>query len=162
MAAYGTDAACAAYHLERGNTAWADAAASPDTVRLAAQVAASDYVDSFRRRFPGAKTDGRSQTREWPRTNAVDSEGSEIATDEVPIEIEQATYEAALLIVQGVSLTPTEAAGGTIGRKRVKAGPVETETEYKTPSSQPRFQKIMNILEPVLTAGGASVDLLRV
>jgi len=162
MAAYGTSAACAAYHLERGNTAWAAAEASPDTARLAAQVAGSDYVDSFRRRFPGAKTDGRSQTREWPRTSAVDSEGSEIADDEVPIEIEHASYEAALLIVQGVDLSPSQAVGGTIGRKRVKAGPVETETEYKTPSSQPRFQRIMNILEPVLTNGSVTVDLLRV
>ena len=162
MAAYGTTADCEAYHLARGNTAWASASASPDTVREAARVAGSDFIDSYRRRFPGKKTGGRSQEREWPRTQAVDSEGSVIATDEIPVEIEYASYEAALLIVQGVALTPNQDVGGTVGRKRVKAGPVETETEYNTPSSQPRFQKIMNILQPILTGGGTTVELLRV
>jgi hypothetical protein len=162
MSAYGTAEDCASYHVARGNTAWADASASPDTVREAARVAASDFIDSYRRRFPGQRAEGRSQTREWPRKNAVDTEGNDIAEDETPVEVEQASYEAALLIVQGVDLRPTEAAGGSIGRKRVKAGPVETETEFSTPSSQPRFQKIMDLLEPILTGGGTTVDLLRV
>jgi len=162
MTAYGTPEDCAAYHLARGNTDWAAAEDSPDTAREAAREAGSDFIDSYRRRFPGSKTDGRSQAREWPRINAFDLEGEEIADDEVPIEIEYASYEAALLIVQGTDLSPSQAVGGTIGRKRVKAGPVETETEYKTPSSQPRFQKIMNILEPVLANGSVTVDLLRV
>lgn len=173
MSFYGTVADADTYHTARGNSVWAVKATED---KEAALTTASDYVDSFKAGFPGKKTAGRSQVREWPRigTNGdpvVDSAGEEIADDEVPSEVEFATYEGALMVVNGVSLTlvtSTSTSAGAVVRKRVKAGPIETETQYSTDSGTsneiPWFQKISSLLENILTSGrgGATVGLLRV
>jgi len=60
-------------------------------------VRGSVYIDGkYRAQFIGKKTGGRAQDREWPRTGATDAENNPIPSDEVPAEIERATYEAAL------------------------------------------------------------------
>jgi hypothetical protein len=161
--------------LDRGNSSWA---AASTTAKNNALTTASDYVDSFRKSFPGKKTDGRAQEREWPRydsdagANVVDAAGEEITSTVVPVEVEYATYEGALLIIDGISLTLVPASSsstaGTVLRKRVKAGPVETDTTYSAESGAdsdvPWFQKIMDLLENVMTGGssGTTVSLLRV
>jgi hypothetical protein len=173
MSFYGTVADADAYHTARGNAAWGIASTED---KEAALTTASDYVDSFKASFPGKKTAGRAQDREWPRIGSdgdpvVDATGEEIATDEVPGEVESATYEGALLVLGGTSLTlvtSTSSTAGAIVRKRVKAGPVETETQYSTETGVsneiPWFQKISSLLENILTGGrgGATVGLLRV
>jgi hypothetical protein len=123
---YGTLAGALAYHDARGNAAWA---ASPDPLRTAALIRATTFIDGYRGRFSGYKAGLREQALEWPRIGASDAMGWAIPDDAIPIEIEQATYEAALreLAKPGAlspDLTPA------IRMKRVKAGTVETETEY--------------------------------
>lgn len=174
MAIYGTRADAATYHAERGNSTWSTKSSDEQDAAL---LVASDYIDTFRSSFPGKKTGGRAQEREWPRiqtdgvSEVVDATGEEIGTDVVPVEVEYATYEAALLHVTGVSLTQTPASStsaGSVTRKRVKAGPIETETVYAESSAGtgtwPSFQKILQLLENVRTnqTGGATVRLLRV
>lgn len=123
---YGTLAGALAYHADRGNVAWVS---SSDPLRTAALVRATMFVDSYRSRFPGYKAARRAQTLEWPRFDAYDAAGEHIASDAVPIEIEHATYEAALReLASPGSLAPDLTPG--VRRKKVKAGPVETETEY--------------------------------
>jgi hypothetical protein len=91
---YGTIEGADAYHLARGNTAWLP---SPDDGKEAALIRASTWVDgAYGGRFPGTRTEGRDQERAWPRTGAADREGNALPDDEVPREIEHATYEAAL------------------------------------------------------------------
>src|SRR5690606_22776375 len=100
---YGDISDASAYHVARGNTAWATYTSAQ---QLAALIRGSDYVDQRYREklksgrwvsmFSGAKTGGRNQAREWPRTGATDYEGNEIADDVVPVEVEHAAYEAAL------------------------------------------------------------------
>ncbi|MFH7423074.1 hypothetical protein RA276_31690, partial [Pseudomonas syringae pv. tagetis] len=68
----------------------------------AALIRASAYNDGRYRKllasgmwqslFPGVKTEGRGQAREWPRTGADDYAGNPIPDDQLPIELEQATY----------------------------------------------------------------------
>lgn len=89
---------------------------------------ASEYVDSaYRSQFPGVKTGGRAQVREWPRAGAVDREGLGIDSDEAPDEIENATYEGAIReLASPGSLSPDIKAGGGVV-SRVKAGSVEVE-----------------------------------
>lgn len=173
MSFYGTVADADTYHLSRGNVVWGTKSTED---KEAALTTASDYIDSFKAGFPGKKTAGRSQDREWPRVGTdgdpvVDATGEEIADDEVPTEVEFATYEGALMVVNGISLTlvtSTSTSAGAITRKRVKAGPLETETQYSTESGTtneiPWFQKISSLLENILTSGrgGATVGLLRV
>jgi len=129
---YGTVAAADAYHAARANTAWA----GDEVAKQAALIRASVYIDGRYRKllasgvwqslFPGVKTEGRGQAREWPRTGAYDYEGNSIPADQVPIEIEQATYEAALReLVEPGSLSPDYVASSTV--KRQKVGPIEEE-----------------------------------
>lgn len=67
----------------------------PDDTVLAKGIVASEWLDArFREVFPGRKTNGRSQEREWPRTGASDNEGYAIDSTTVPIEVKHATYEA--------------------------------------------------------------------
>lgn len=137
---YGTLAAALTYHADRGNAAWA---ASDDTLRAAALVRASKWLDGrYRCRFPGVRTGGRAQVLEWPRkppdgnqlygqgkpsdygrfeaSTVFDLDGNAIATDEVPAEIEQATYEAALReLASPGSLSPDYVAADRVVSERV-------------------------------------------
>lgn len=160
MSIYGDLEGALAYHAARGNAAWS-ADGVTDEQRTAALTRASSWVDGYRSRFPGRKAGGRAQEREWPRVGASDAEDNEIADDEIPVEIEQATYEAALReLVEPGSLSPDLERGGAV--KRLKAGSVEIEYADSA-SLTTTFTAIQSILESILTpASGATVDLLRV
>lgn len=84
------------YHEERNRELSPELLADDEAVQ-AALVVASEWIDSrFRSKFPGMKTGGRSQEREWPRKLAYDIHG-EFIGDEIPREIIHATYEAAAI-----------------------------------------------------------------
>lgn len=157
---YGTVTDANAYHTARGNTAWTGS----DEVKTAALVRASDYIDGryrwrlssgrWQSMFRGTRTAGRDQDNEWPRTGATDYEGSEIPTDEVPIEVENATYEAALReLVEPGSLSPDYTASGQVTKEKV--GPVEVQyAESKatdnTLPNRPVIPAIDEIIAPVV------------
>lgn len=93
----------------------------------AALIRATASIDAiYRSRFPGWRTNGRSQGLEWPRSGASDAEGNEIAEDEIPVEIVNAVCEFAVreLTTPG-STAPDLERGGNI--RRMKAGSVEIE-----------------------------------
>jgi hypothetical protein len=140
MAIYGTLSDANAYHTARGNAAWTGA----DAVKAAALERATDYIDGryrwqlksgrWQSMFPGERTQGRDQEREWPRTGAEDYDGNAIADDEVPVEVENATYEAALreLVTPG-SLSPDFVPSGQVIKEKV--GPIEVG--YASPQAMP-------------------------
>lgn len=93
---YGTAAAFATYHTERGNTLPA-ILIDDDAIEIRL-LKASEWIDArYKSKFKGLKVDGRSQIREWPRSGHTDFYGYAIPSDETPREIEYATYEAALI-----------------------------------------------------------------
>lgn len=159
---YGSVQAADAYHAARGNTAWT----GDDMAKQAALIRASAYIDGRYRKqfpsgrweslFPGAKTEGRGQIREWPRTDAVDYTGAALPADKEPIEVEYAAYEAALreLAAPG-SLSPDFVASSLI--KSEKVGPLETtyavpEANTGAAASRPVITIIDEIIAPVLVA----------
>ena len=159
---YGTVAAADAYHAARANAAWT----GDDLAKQAALIRASVYIDGRYRKllasgvwqslFPGVKTEGRGQAREWPRTGAEDYEGHAIPSDQVPVEVEQATYEAALReLVEPGSLSPDFVAASTV--KRQKVGPIEEEFSVAAgadgaASVRPVISIIDEMIAPVLVA----------
>mgnify|MGYP000500491630 CR=1 FL=1 len=169
---YGTLEGAAEYHAARNNTAWEgapDSPDSPDDYRMAALIRASDYIDAtYRARFSGSKVGGRAQMREWPRIDAVDASGEEIDDETVPIEIERATYEAALReLEQPGSLSPDFVAAQQVVRERVE-GAVEVQYSEKivgVGSVTPVVSIIDGILSGLLTGGastgGTSVSFFR-
>src|SRR5215208_3350644 len=114
---------CAAYCDERGLAF----GASPTLTGEQAIIRATEAIDAtYGSRFPGYRTYGRDQSLQWPRTAAFDAEGIEIAGDEIPQEIKDATCEAAVReLATPNSMLPDLARGGAI--QRVKAGSVEVE-----------------------------------
>lgn len=161
---YGTVAAANTYHAERGNAAWA---AGSDPNKEAALLRASTYVDALGvemcdgqpvSKFPGTKTGGRTQVRSWPRTGATDIDGHAIPSDAVPIEVEHATYEAALreLAAPG-SLSPDYTPGRQVKREKVDVLEVEYQTvaeggEYGNPT-RPVVPVVLELLAPVMISG---------
>lgn len=80
--------------------------------------------NTYRARWPGSKTNGRDQATAWPRRDAEDSDGEEIADDEIPQEVIDANAEAAWREMQSPeSLSPDLERGGAI--KSLKAGSIE-------------------------------------
>jgi hypothetical protein len=155
---YGTEAAANTYHADRGNVTWA-AATSPN--KLAALVRASAYIDSLGidtrpcgamlSRFPGRKTGGRAQAAAWPRTGATDIEGDAIAPDVVPLEVERATYEAALreLAAPG-SLLPDFTPAQQVKREKVDVIDVEYAGSTAENPNAPVVSAVLQILAPVM------------
>lgn len=114
---------CSAYALSHGLTF----ATSPSTDGETAIIRATTYIDAtYRTRFVGYKTNGRDQGLEWPRTGVLDTQYFPIANDEIPIEIKNATCEAAVReFATPESLLADLERGGQI--RLLKAGSVEIE-----------------------------------
>lgn len=112
-----------AYHSARAQTAWTGATAAKEALI----VRATQLVDaSYAWRGVIASN---TQALRWPRSGCIDRDGREIASDAIPIQIERAVSELALLLLGGSGV------GGSFGGSatatgavaRVKAGSVEVE-----------------------------------
>lgn len=149
---YGTANGADLYHQQRGNYAWIDVT-KDITDRDAARLRASEYIDSaYRASFPGYKTGLRAQLREWPRTGAYDIGGQTIDANTVPLEIEEAVYEAALreLATPG-SLNPDYDPSQQARREKVDMLEIEYTAPHGPNSVRPIISIINAIIAPVLT-----------
>lgn len=101
--------------------------ASPAGPAEEALIRATAAIDAtYRARFPGQRTNGRAQSLEWPRKYAGDAAGEPIADDEIPLEVINATIEAAIReLASPNSMLPDLERGGQI--KSLKAGSVAIE-----------------------------------
>lgn len=134
-----------------------DTVVGDDTDTDAAIMRASAWLSTYPT-WDGTMTCGRgSQGLAWPRSGVTDCNGDTIPDDEVPVEVKQATYLAALaeLASPGV-LSPTITPGKQV--KRVKVDVIEEE--YMTPFDQNASSAPdpVAVLRPMLTA---VADLLR-
>lgn len=167
---YVTLAATDAWHSARGNAGWTGA----DSLKESALRRATTWIDAaFGARFRGVKTGGRAQSLAWPRTGATDAAGEAIGADEIPVEIQRATFEAALREIMtpgslAPDIVPVTTTGGAVKRIRKQVGPLETETEYTegatTGPTEPIFPVIDGLLGGLLggsSSGGGMVRLLR-
>lgn len=83
----------AAYHTARGNTTWVGA----DALREAALIRATQWLDGrYGNRWSGTRTNLRLQALDWPRLDAYDRDGGLVVSDAIPVEVINATCEAAL------------------------------------------------------------------
>lgn len=158
---YGTVEDADTYHAARGNTSW-DSLADP--AKEQALQRGTDYIDQRYREklksgrwvsmFSGTRTAGRSQDNEWPRTGATDYEGNELPDNEVPQEVEYATYEAALR----ESVTPGSLSPDYVPTEQViqdTVGPITVKyaSGSGAPGSTPNrpvIPEIDEIIAPVL------------
>lgn len=159
---YGTTTGANEYHLARGNAAWV----GTEEQKLAALTRASTYIDALGQRmcgsawvsaYPGVKTGGRGQELAWPRTGATDNDGIAILPDEVPREVEWATYEAALReITAAGSLSPDFVPSQQVKREKVDVLEVEYAVTSNTNGSNPNLPVISTVdklLAPIMVSG---------
>ena len=151
---YSTVAAADTYHTAHGNATWT----GTDDLKNAAMLRGSEYIDqSFRSSFPGFKTELRDQLREWPRSDAADIEGNYLDNETVPIEVFNATYEAALReLVSPGSLLPDYAPGGQKKRVKVDVIDIEYTAPHGASSVLPVITIIRGILAPILTGSDST------
>lgn len=136
----------AAYHTERG----VDLTAYSNTQREQAIVRATDYMDN---RWPFIGT-AISATTPWPRSDAY---VSGVAIEGIPRAVKNACSEYALLTLLGTSLWADPAASSTgrmVTKERVKAGPVEKETEYSVPGSRPGTTPSFPVADKIIIRAG--------
>ena len=116
---------CDTYHLDRGNTSWT----GTDTVKEAALIKASQYVDGrYRKMWKGIPLTS-IQSLSWPREGIYDERDSEI--EGIPNRLKYAVCEAALRALTE-DINPDLERGGRI--KREKVGPIDTEFADNAPA----------------------------
>ena len=87
------------------------------------------------------------QGLQWPRTGANDATGYPLP--DLPPEIVAAACELAGRAVSA-PLAADADSDGVVTRERVKAGPVEAETEFSGATGVKRFGAVGGMLAPVL------------
>ena len=158
--AYVSEADADAYHLAHSaSTTWSGASSADKetAIRLATQ-----YIDAFYRgRWQGlAQLD--TQALSWPRSGVEDENGFVVDWDAIPQRLADACAEAALKQVGGDTLLPDLDGTGTISREKIKAGPIETDTEYiggVGPFKE--YSLVEALLQDYLKSGGNAVPLVR-
>lgn len=145
MAGYGTNEAATAYWTAAGYVVPEGTSADQIT---AARQRGSLVIDRYEPRFTGRRTGGFAQERAWPRAGASTYYGEAIPSDVVPVAIENASYEAALLeLTNPGSLSPVVTGSTTV--KREKIG--QLEVEYAA-SSWTSVEEMIAMAIPVVTA----------
>lgn len=144
---YGTLAEALTYHQNYGNSAWS-ASGVTDPQREIAMRRAAMWVDGvYSVRWPGVREG--AQSRDWPRTGALDSSGLPVATGIIPEQVKQAQFEAALreLVAPG-SLTPDVDSNSVV--KMEKIGPITTEYAVTEGQSAMNAVPVLSVVELIL------------
>lgn len=137
------------YHAEVGNTEWSDATASD---REAALITATRWLDSrYRTRWIGTRG-SRAQALDWPRWDAFDADRYQIVG--VPREVQHATAEAALFVIQGEDLNAPLERGGAVVREKI--GPIDTEYATGAPAGTV-YPSVTSLLRGVVHGPGVRI-----
>lgn len=142
------------YFEERLNvTNWSSAT---DDNKGKALVMATRRIDQ--ERFEGEKV-ASAQALKWPRYWALDDNGDEFASNEIPTIVEHATCELALRILND-GTTDFYADDGLERFNRAKIGPIDVEIRHGHSAAE-LPEVVLNLLRPVILSSGYSAKLLR-
>lgn len=149
---YGTAAAFTSYHTERGR----DVSEYDEAAISVALLVASEWLDgSFGHRWPGYKVGDRNQqVRDWPRSWVQDREGYPVDAETVPVEIENATYEAALRHLTDPTGLLVDHTDDRYRRVSIDGAIAVEYRGLNAMQVQKQFPVIGNILAPIMEGGG--------
>lgn len=146
---YVTVAEAGAYFANRANIPWLQVPDKP-----AALVQATAYLDNrYRSRWRGTRAT-EEQALAWPRLDVTDEDGFDVAEDEIPRAVKEATYEIALRVGSGTNLyrdyDPTNPA---LTSRSVGVGPISKSESFDTPyrDVQPIFEIADRLLWAFIT-----------
>lgn len=109
-------------------------------------IKAMDYIESFRTKFQGSKTDS-AQSLQWPRSD-VYIDGYEFESNLIPADLVNAQCACVIELHNGVDLMPTRKDTREVIRD--KTGPMETEWAPGSGSAMPALPKVDALLQPLL------------
>ena len=151
---YASEAEATAYFAARGVDAWADVGDA--TAQEASLVRATAALDSWLRgRWLGVKKT-QAQALAWPRTDVVDEEGFEVLDTIVPVQVKQATYEIALVEVQGTSFIQQSVNSSNMVSSET-VGPISVAYRNDAPSIT-TYPHIEALIRGLAAVGGAQVN----
>ena len=101
----------------------------------------------------------QTQAREFPRIITDLVQGWPVNPDTIPQAVKDAQMELAYLIKGGAD--PLATLEGVVASKRVKAGPVESETTYQGGKGLASYTAVSALLRPYLGVGAGQVMLVR-
>jgi hypothetical protein len=155
---YATVAFADDYHSKYGNSLWSTLSLNQKELDLRKGTRFIDLV--WGSRFSGIVM-SNEQGLAWPRIQAFDYNGYQFDSNIVPIDLQRATAEAAL-IAQTQDLMPNLDFTGIIKSERDKVGPLESEIVYIGGKSQyAKFTTVeyyLNRLLGVSTNNGYSLE----
>ena len=157
---YATLADANAYFASIGETKWTGS----DAVKENALRRATNYLDNqYRGKWRGVRTLA-SQALAWPRAGVVDGDGFDLPLGEIPVQVQRATMEAALLVITGVKLEPVLDRGGAIKSVSKRVGALGKEIVYQDGAPvMTRIVAIEGLLRDIVTSSpGASSGSLSV
>ena len=143
---YASLAFALAYHAARGNAAWA---IGLDADRETALRRATVWLDStYRAQWPqGYRINGRVQALDWPMSNVRDAAGWYVDYTTIPVEIANATCEAALReYAKPGSLLPDYVQSQAV--ESATAGPVSVT--FKASSGAATIVPILTLVDGIL------------
>ena len=141
------------YWTAHNDSTWSDASSDE---RDAALREATQYLDGKYSWIGIIET--LTQSLNWPREEAYDKEGRELL--DVPVKVEEACAELALLALSGRLLVPSTERGGKSTRKE-KVGTIEVEY-FKETGNTTKTYSYVDLLLTGLTANTVnSVYLIR-
>lgn len=127
----------------------------PETAQETAIRRATMYISNAFA-WPGQRAHGRDQSLAWPREGVQDAEGWNVPSDEVPVEVKQATCEAAFYELRTPNgLAPTVNLTQQVKSKQV--GPMRKEFfagPMTASAARPVLTIIGDILAPLLAGAG--------
>lgn len=151
---YGTATGFTDYHTARGRDVSAYTAPQIEIALLVA----SEWLDgAFRDRWPGFRYEGRTQTRDWPRSWVADTAGYPIEANVVPVEIENATYEMALRHLQDDTALLVDHTPNKYRRVGIDGAVSVEYAALDAHSAQKQFPVLGHILGRLLAANGGSM-----
>lgn len=139
---------------------WGNSLVGTDTDKEAAIRRAVAYLDALA--WIGVRTGGRTQALAWPRTDAIDSEGNELATDEIPAEVIEAQHVLARaeLAAPGL-LSPDVTLSGKKVLTEVKGIRWEVQKAPNTvDAARPVITAAMDLVDGLLISGGGKTSFL--
>ncbi len=141
------------YHTTYGNSTWTGENGDKEAAIRRATVYLSNSLP-----WEGYRSNNRDQALAWPRAGVIDGEGIGIDSDEMPIELQNATAEVALreLITPG-AMNPDFTASDQV--KREKIGQIEVEyssAKRNADEARPVLLIVRDMIGSFLKNGGSS------
>lgn len=142
-----------AYHATYGNSTWTGEDADKEAaIRRATAYLSNSYT------WAGLRSHNRDQALAWPRSGVCDNEGNGIDSNEMPVELLNATAEVALreLVTPG-SMSPDFVASDQVKREKIGQIEVEYSSAKRTAEElRPVVTIVRDLIGAFLKNGGIS------